>query len=39
MKPSMKHVINLEVKKIYKILINIEIIIFVTYHLKFSLSF
>jgi hypothetical protein len=37
-KPSTKNIINLEVKKNYKILINIEVIIFMTYHLKLSLS-
>jgi hypothetical protein len=34
-KPLKKYVINLEIKKSYKILINIEVIIFVIYHLIF----
>ena len=38
-KVSIKHVINLDVKTHYKILISIDVITFVTYHLKGSLSF
>jgi hypothetical protein len=34
----MKNVINLEVKKITKVLINIKVMIFMTYYLKLSLS-
>lgn len=36
---SIKHVLNLEVKNITKNFINIDIITFMSYHLKGSLSF
>ena len=37
--PLMKYVINSKIKKHYKILINIEVLVFVFYHLKLFLSF